>query len=118
MYVALLTEVLENLLDELDLKSQYDIKDYLAKNIESKKYDLQDQALIEAIINDSERQFLNSLLENYSEMIKSFKDKNGSVAETDPDILRVEIVAIFIKNLEYYIDYFYTSLLNKHFTSS
>lgn len=117
MYIQQLTEILENILLKYENLYELEIKNQLAKAIESKKYDLQDQALIEAIINDKEKQLIESLEDNYFEMVKKFNVKYGSVSNTDPQTINHEVISIFISNLEYYIDYFYNSLLNKHFTS-
>lgn len=117
MYVEQLTEILENILIKYENLYEMEIKVQLANAIKSRKYDLQDQALIEAIINDKEKQLVESLEDNYFEMVKKFNEKYGSVSNTDPIIVYHEVISIFISNLEYYIDYFYNSLLNKHFTS-
>jgi hypothetical protein len=89
----------------------------IAAILESKKYDVQDLALIEAIINDPEKQLGESLKENYEELVTELTKKNGPASDTDPLVLKEKLLSIFITNLEYYIDYFYNSLINKHFSS-
>ncbi|NIT13924.1 MAG: hypothetical protein GTN99_06705 [Candidatus Dadabacteria bacterium] len=85
----------------------------IAQAVAKKKYDVQDLALIEALINDEEKQFHESLKENLEELSADLAKKNGP--ESDPDPLKEELISIFMSNLEYYIDLFYNSLLNKHF---
>ena len=89
----------------------------LTQTIESKKYDIQDQALIEAIINDKEKQLEQSLIEDYEKFLKDLTKKNESATSTDPLVLKEKLISIFITNLEYYIDFFYNSLINKQFSS-
>jgi len=117
MYISQLTDILENILVIYENLYNLEIKDHLSNAIKNKKYDMQDQALIEAIINDEEKQLVKSLEGSYLEMVNKFNEKYGSVSNTDPQIICDEVISVFITNLEYYIDYFYNSLLNKHFTS-
>lgn len=97
------TSGLEGLVSEADLEQA----------ITKKKYDLQDLALIEVVMNDDEKQFHESLKENYEALSADLTKKNGPATETDP--LKEQLLEIFISNLNYYIDLFYNSLLNRHF---
>ena len=117
MHTKRLYKIYSSSLSEIsDLNSIVTESD-LTQTIESKKYDIQDQALIEAIINDKEKQLEESLREDYEKFLKDLTKKNESATSTDPLILKEKLISIFITNLEYYIDYFYNSLINKHFSS-
>jgi len=117
MHTKRLYKIYSSSLSEIsDLNSIVTESD-LTQTIESKKYDIQDQALIEAIINDKEKQLEESLREDYEKFLKDLTKKNESATSTDPLVLKEKLISIFITNLEYYIDYFYNSLINKHFSS-
>ena len=88
----------------------------LVEIVVSKKYDVQDEALIEAIVNDKDKQLGVSLSEDYEKLLQVMTKKNESASNTDPLILKETLLSIFITNLEYYIDYFYNSLINKMFS--
>ncbi len=117
MHTKRLYKIYSSSLSEISDLNSIVTESYLTQTIESKKYDIQDQALIEAIINDKEKQLEQSLREDYEKFLKDLTKKNGSATSTDPLILKEKLLSIFITNLEYYIDYFYNSLINKHFSS-
>ena len=80
-----------------------------------KKYDLQDEGLIEAIIKDEEDELVDSFQQTLEIQIggndepsKYLKSKEG----TD------EAVDIFIKSLEHLMNLYYNSLIGRHFSSS
>ncbi len=113
MHTKTLFEIYESSLENTEglsgLVTEADLEEAIAK----KKYDVQDLALIEALINDEEKHLLDSLKENFEELSKDLAKKNGPATETDP--LKKQLLEIFMSNLEYYIDLFYNSLLNRHF---
>lgn len=88
----------------------------IVKIVESKKYDVQDEALIDAIVNDKGKQLEESLREDCEKFLKDLTKKNESASNTDPLVLKEKLLSIFITNLEYYIDYYYNSLINKLFS--
>ena len=94
------------------------MKHTLRQSLERKKYDSQDEALIEAILNDREKQ----LEESYKEVLSSYLSKERP--ETHPaDFLKGEegqnkAVELFISTLDRLIDYFYNVLIAKHFAGS
>lgn len=91
------------------------VKEALRKALESKKYDLQDEGLIEAIVKDEEDELVDSFqqtleiqLGGNDEVSKYLLSKEGID----------EAVDIFIKSLEHLINLYYNSLIGKHFSSS
>jgi len=103
---------ISHLPDLINIVTESDV----VKIVESKKYDVQDEALIEAIVNDKGKQLEESLREDYEKFLKDLTKKNESATSTDPLVLKEKLLSIFITNLEYYIDYFYNSLINKLFS--
>ncbi len=87
----------------------------IEQEVAGKKYDLQDMSLIEVVINDDEKKFQESLKETYEALSADLAKKNGPVNLTDPLELKKQLILIFTSNLDYYIDLFYNSLLNRHF---
>ncbi len=116
MHTKRLYEIFSASISELSNFGSIVTESDVVKIVESKKYDVQDEALIEAIVNDKDKQLEESLNEDYEKFLKDLTKKNGSVSSTDPLILKEKLLSIFITNLEYYIDYFYNSLINKLFS--
>lgn len=117
MFVNQLTQIIIQSLPEDISCLNYDIATMLRSVIENKKYDIQDLALIEAIINDPEKQLHHSLTEDYEAINDKIIKEHTSLNNIEEDILKQEILEVFISNLEYYIDFFYNNLINKHFSS-
>ena len=91
------------------------VKETLRKALEVKKYDLQDEGLIEAIIRDEEEELVDSFRQTLEihiggrdEVLKYLSSKDGID----------EAVDIFIKSLEHLMNFYYNSLIGKHFSSS
>ena len=91
------------------------VKEALRKAIEAQKYDLQDEGLIEAIVRDEEKEFIESYQEaleleigGMDEVSKFLSSKDGIDAA----------VGVFIKSLDHLINYYYNSLIGRHFSSS
>lgn len=115
MHTKMLFEIYSSSVCTLSELNGKIVESDIAAVVEAKKYDVQDLALIEAIINDKEKQLEESLREDYEKLLKDMTKKNGPASDTDPQILKEQLLSIFMSNLEYYIDLFYNSLLNKHF---
>ncbi len=116
MYKENLTIIFENTLakyTDIDLDG---LKERLTNTIERKKYDLQDQGIIEAILEDREKTFENSFSENVELYINSLDSKHDLRNYLTSEEAKDEVVEIFISDLEQLIDYFYNMLINKHFT--
>jgi hypothetical protein len=84
-------------------------REELRRAIEGKKYDLQDQALIEAIIRQDSRDLVESFAEAYGPL-------SGGLEDGDEDVK--EAIRIYIASLEHLINYYHTSLIGKHFSST
>jgi hypothetical protein len=116
MYKENLTIIFENTLTKCaDIKVD-DLKEHLIHTIDGKKYDLQDQGIIEAILEDGEKTFENSFSENLELYINDLDSKHELGNYLRSDEAKNEIVEMFISDLEQLINYFYNMLINKHFT--
>lgn len=108
MYVDELVEVFEKAVSSIPQLSGGDVLISLKASIEEKKYDLQDQGLIEAILREDRHELVQSLMEGLEEVDFS---KNG-------DEIKKEAIEIFIASLEHLINYYYNNVIGKHFSST
>jgi hypothetical protein len=81
----------------------------LRRALEGRKYDLQDEAIIEAILKQDSKDLIESFTEAYGPMSDGFKDGGEAVKEA---------IRIYIASLEHMINYYHTSLIGKHFSST
>jgi hypothetical protein len=116
MYKENLAIIFENTLARYADIRVDDLKEHLIQTIDRKKYDLQDQGIIEAILEDGEKLFENSFSENLELYINDVDSKQELGGYLRSDEARNEIVEMFISDLEQLINYFYNMLINKHFT--
>lgn len=86
----------------------------LKEKLENKNYDIQDQAIIEAIIRD-DRQTLEEGFEEVLEIISNKIEISNDIEDTK---LNNEITDSIIKSLEYMIDFYYNTMVSKHFSST
>ena len=93
-----------------------DLKDHLIHSIDRKKYDLQDQGIIEAIVDDDEKMLENSFSENIKLYINDLDSKHELENYLRSDEAKDEIVEMFMSDLDQIINYYYNMLINKHFT--
>ena len=88
-------------------------KEELRRAVEGRRYDLQDEALIEAILKQDSRDLIDSFTEAYASLL----DGNES-GYADSDGALKEAIRIYIASLEHMINYYHTSLIGKHFSST
>jgi len=81
--------------------------------LEKKKYDLQDQAIIERILSEDAESFselffdlLNATVPDGEKRATYFTNDNGGNTVTD----------LYIKSVEHSIDYFYNDIISKQFS--
>lgn len=91
------------------------VKEALRAAIETQKYDLQDEGLIEAIVRDEEKEFIQSYQEALEIEIGG-RDEISKFLSSSEGIEAA--VNVFIKSLEHLINYYYNNLIGRHFSSS
>jgi hypothetical protein len=84
-------------------------REELRRAIDGRKYDLQDEALIEAIVRQDSRDLVESFTEAYGSLSGGLQDGDEAVKEA---------IRIYIASLEHLINYYHTSLIGKHFSST
>ena len=92
-----------------------DFKNLLKNAILEKKYDLQDQTLIEAILSKDKDTFVETFVEIINGKLEKEVDKTEYL---NSELGRNETIQVFIKSIEYMIDYYYNSIISKHFSST
>jgi hypothetical protein len=114
MYIDDLISVFQN--TTKDIYPQATIVNFVneLKNLlEKKKYDLQDQTIIERILNED----LESFTESFDELLKSSvpagEERTSFFEKEDGGNI---IIDLFIKSVEHSIDYFYNDIISKQFS--
>ena len=97
---------------ELDLEKFFP---ELREQIEKKKFDLQDESLLETALRDDRDTFKDSFLEMLEE--RAAREDSGKTFFLS-DKGRKEAVSILITNAEHTIDYYYNTIIGKHFSAS
>lgn len=87
----------------------------LRAKIREKKYDLQDEALIEAALREERKAFKDSFVETLGEILERRDDGKAFFLSGAG---RDEVVSAFIANAESTMDYYYSAIIGKHFSSS
>jgi hypothetical protein len=118
MYVEDLLRVFDTAAAGFPALQRERVRDELRRAIESKKYDLQDEALIEAIIRQDSRDLIESFAEAYDSVLKGFVSESARKEYLDGDEASKEAIRIYIASLEHLINYYHTSLIGKHFSST
>lgn len=84
-------------------------REELRRALEGRKYDLQDEAIIEAILKQDSKDLIESFTEAYGPLSDGFKDGEEAVKEA---------IRLYIASLEHMVNYYHTSLIGKHFSST
>ncbi len=97
---------------ELDLEKFLPV---LHEEIKRKKYDVQDEALLETALRDDRGAFKDSFLDMLEE--RAAQEDSGKAFFLS-DKGREEAISILIANAEHTIDYYYNTIIGKHFSAS
>lgn len=115
MHKKELLKLFESVLDNAGFNNKEDYKDKLHQKLGNKRYDTQDIALIELLLKDDREEFCDNYYEVLQNNILERKDIENY---KDTDECIEETVKHFIQSLEHSIDYYYNSIIAKHFSSS
>jgi len=108
MYIEDLVIVFEQAVVDYPELKNVEVIESLIVSIEAKKYDLQDEGLIEAILREDKHELVDSLQQGLNQL-----DNNP---ETDE--IKKEAINIYIASLEHLINYYYNNVIGKHFSST
>ena len=99
---------------ELDNQETFDL---LRANIADKKYDLQDEGLIEAILREDKKELVESLEQGLQDILSNLKDDDQADFLSSEEAKK-EAINIFIASLEHLINFYYNNVIGKHFSST
>ena len=105
-------EIAKENFPELDLEK---FSLVLREEIKKKKYDLQDETLLETALRDERETFKDSFLEMLEERAAH---EGGGKAFILSERGRDEASSILTTNTEHTIDYYYNTIIGKHFSAS
>ncbi len=108
MYIDELVIVFEKTVSDIPSVNDVETINMLRYTLEAKKYDLQDEALIEAILREDKQELIDSLKESI---------ENGNL-DIESEYIKKEAINFFIASLEHLIDYYYNNVIGKHFSST
>ncbi len=92
-----------------------DLTSNLLGAITDRKYDVQDQALIETVLKDDRE----SLAESFAAALQLRLEKETETSEfISSEEGEQEIINLFLKSLEHTIDLYYNSVISKQFSST
>ncbi|MGI9553577.1 MAG: hypothetical protein ACR2NC_01525 [Thermodesulfobacteriota bacterium] len=116
MYIDDLIKVFESTLKEnCHEPVNSELISNLSMAINAKKFDVQDQALIETVLREDK----DSFTEEFSNTLKARLD----LEENLPGFInseegQAEIINLYIKSIEYIIDFYYNNIISKQFSST
>lgn len=108
MYIEELIIIFEKAVEDYPELGKTEVLDTLKISIEDKKYDLQDEGLIEAILREDKHELIDSLRQGLT----------GIDDSDDVQDIKKEAINIYIASLEHLINYYYNNVIGKHFSST
>ncbi len=117
-YIDELVQVFEGVLEQFPGLGSPALSGELRAALLARKYDLQDEGFIEVILRDDQK----DLKESFAGAMNGMLGKLASDAEREEflrgDKIKKEAIRIFIASLEHMINYYHTSMIGRHFSST
>jgi len=114
MYADDLVTIFEDALSKYGVLVPGPLNDELKQGLISRKYDLQDEAMIETIIKQDRDELLESFIDALDRELENIEPDDYLNSEEG---MR-EAVRLYITSLEHMINFYYNSLVGKHFSST
>ena len=116
MYIDNLIILFEEAISKYEISDPSGLRNELERGLESRKYDLQDEAMIETILKEDR----DELLESFTDAIDRVLGERGmgAVEYLTTEEGKREAVRVYITSLEHMINFYYNSLVGKHFSST
>ena len=109
-FLPILTEIEK----ELGVTILPPLREKLFERVALQKYDLQDQAFVEKILEDEEKTFIENFTGSFLDLAKAA----GKGAELESFLSSTEgeesFIDMFIKNIDHLLNYFYNVLIGAH----
>lgn len=94
------------------------LSDELRAELTARKYDVQDQAFIEVILKDDASDLAGSFTEAFGKAAGKFAEGAERQEFLASEGAKKEAIRIFIASLEHLINFYHSSLIGKHFSST
>jgi len=94
------------------------VRDELRLSIEAKKYDLQDQGLIEAILKDDREDLSAGLIETLDHILSNLEEGASKADYLASEEAKKEAINTYITSLEHLINLYYNNIIGKQFSST
>lgn len=117
-YIDELVQVFEGAVEEIPGLGSPTLPDELRKEIIARKYDLQDEGFIEAILKQDRKDLAGSFIDAMKDIIAKLPSDGEREEFLKSDEIKKEAIRIFIASLEHMINYYHTSMIGKHFSST
>ncbi|MCA9810395.1 MAG: hypothetical protein KC473_08655 [Candidatus Dadabacteria bacterium] len=117
-YIDELVQVFEGTIEEIPGLGSPTLPDELRTEIIARKYDLQDEGFIEAILKQDRKDLAESFADAMKGIIAKLPSDNEREEFLKNDEIKKEAIRIFIASLEHMINYYHTSMIGKHFSST
>ena len=114
MYADDLVKIFEEALSQYGVIDPHLLNHELKQSLISRKYDLQDESMIETIL----KQDRDELLEAFTNALERELENTGWDDYLTSEEGKREAVRLYITSLEHMINFYYNSLVGKHFSST
>lgn len=115
MYMDEITNLFESALKKTKIKNHGPYKERLRIELNKKKYDTQDKSLMEILLKEDSDEFRDGYIQLLNESVLNRKDIENYL---DTEECIEETVNLYLQSLEHSIDYYYNSIIAKHFSSN
>ena len=92
--------------------------DELRAELLARKYDLQDEGFIEVILRDDGKDLAVSFTDALNGLVGRLLSDGEREELLKGDKIKKEAIRIFIASLEHMINYYHTSMIGRHFSST
>lgn len=115
MYLNELIDMFTSVLEKTVINDSTSYTDKLRSELKKKTYDTQDISLMEILIKEDREEFENNFLKSLESSVFGRNDLDNYL---DSDECIEETVNLYLQSLEHSIDYYYNSIIAKHFSSA
>jgi hypothetical protein len=118
MYIDELLLAFEKAVSDFPELNNREVTDLLREDLIAKKYDLQDEGLIEAVLREDEKDLIESFVESFEKNLSLLNEDISMSELLKRDDIKKEAISIYIASLEHLINYYYNNVIGKHFSST
>ena len=117
-YIDELVQVFESSLEGFLGLGAPALSDGLKTALLARKYDLQDEGFIEVILRDDQKDLKESFVGAMNGLLGRLASDTERKEFLKSDQVKKEAIRIFIASLEHMINYYHTSMIGRHFSST